>query len=271
MDNISSTETTNYVERVQRKDSSIILELKTLLTNYLANNPNITANSFCLKNNLSSSTVNNLLTGVTKKYVSPEVARKIVCGIHRGKTIGFVLRNTKGHLGEVLRQKYSSLIDLEIEENQPEVDQALVNKNARLVMLLAHNKGGTTREEILETLDAFALKSVDKLISENILYEDQMGVIRGKKERIYVNNEIAKEIIQEINYFSKPSEDEDSQIKLLWGRLSKEKRQKQKAILIETIKKLRKLYEEEDLEGEPTFVTITADLLKQPNLKGERT
>ncbi len=255
----------------EEKQAQIISELKELLKNYLAKNPNITANAFCLKNNLSSSTVNNLLTGVTKKYVSSEVARKIVCGVNRGETIGYILRNTEGVLGEFLRRKYASLVNVEIEGTYPEnIERTLNTRNARLVMMLAHNKRGTTRKEISENLDKFALDSLEKMLSEGVLHEDEKGIITGKSPHIYLNNEITKELIQEVNYFLKPCEENDSQVKILWGRLSDKKRKKQKEILLEAIEKIRELYKEEDLDGEPTFVTITADTLSQPkNNKGK--
>ena len=222
-----------------------------------------------LKNNLNHSTIHYLLTGVTKRYVSPEIALKIVCGINRGKTIGFVLRETKGALGDFLREKYASLINTEIEGNYPaDIERTLFTKNARLVMMLAHNKGGTTREEILEILDAFALETLDKMLAENVLHEDKNGRITGKSTDIYINNALTKELIRELTYFSK-EESSFGQIKVLWGKLSKKKQKIQKELTIEFIKKLRELYKDEDITGDPSFIAITADLLAQPNREGK--
>lgn len=250
------------------KEEKIIFELKVFLTNYLAKNPNITANAFCLKNNLSSSTINNLLSGLTKKSITSEVARKIMFGIHRGKPIGHILRDTRGELGNFLRAHYSSLIESEVSDNSDQIlNQNLRTKNSRLVMMLAHNKGGTTRAEIAETLDGFALEVLDKMINDKVLYEDGQGRIQGFSDSIYLDNETTKELIQEVNYFAKPSDTPDSQIKILWGKLSPEKIQKQKELTLTFINSLREIYKEEDVNGEPSFITLTADILKQPNQK----
>ena len=83
-------------EESANNNSIIIIELKELLQNYLKENSNITENAFFLKNRLSSSTINNLLNGVTKKLISSETVGKIVCVINRGKTIGYTFRNAKG-------------------------------------------------------------------------------------------------------------------------------------------------------------------------------
>ena len=256
----------------QKEDEKeiIVSELRELLNSYLNKHKNITINGFCLKNNLSPATISHLRNGITKKYVTPEIARKIVCGMNRGKSIGFVLRNTKGILGEFLRRSFPSLINLEVEGTAPEnVEKALSTRNARLVMMLAYNKGGTTRKEIVETLDSFALETLERMLSENALFEDKQGRIKGSDEHIYLNNEITKELIQEVNYFSKPSETTEGQIKILWGKLSKEKRKKQNKIIFEAIEKLRELYKEEDSHGEPSFVTLTSDILKQPKIREE--
>lgn len=99
--------------------------------------------------------------------------------------------------------------------------------------------------------------------------EDESGVIKGQKESVYFCNDVTKEVVRDLSYFSKASENENSQIKVLWGRLSEEKRKEQKRIILEAIEKIRKLYNEEDPKGEPTFITIMADILKQPKVEGE--
>lgn len=268
MDTISIEENSQPSNRYE--NNSVVEELRTLLKSYLKKNPNITINSFCIKNNLASSTMSNLLSEINRKYVSPEVARKIVCGVNKGKTISFVLKNTQGALGDLLRKRYASLINLEMEGTYPQnIERFLISRNARLIMMLAHNKGGTTRQEIVKTLDDFALKHLDKMLAGDVLNEDENGIITGKKDDIYLNNDITKELSQDLVYFSKASENKESQIKILWGRLSEEKRKEQKRILLEAIEKIRELYSEEDSKGEPTFITIMADILKQPPIEGE--
>ncbi len=266
MDNLNLVRNSFIPESsVASKKEKIILELKVFLKHYLEKNPNITANAFCSKNGLSSSTVNNLLSGVTKKSITSEVARKIMCGINRGKPVGYILRDTRGELGNFLRERYASLINSDIEASaNKSMNRSLKTKNARLVMMLAHNKGGTTREEIAKTLDGFALKTLDKMIEDKVLCEDVHGKIKGLSENVYLDNETTKELIQEVNYFAKPSETPDSQIKLFWGKLSPEKLQKQKELSLAFIKSMREIYKDEDENGEPSFLTLTADIFKQP-------
>ena len=247
--------------------SQVISQLRELLQDHLERNPNLSISQFCAKNNLSKTSVHYLLKGVTRSKISPENARKIVCGVNRGKTIATVLKETKGALGEFLREKYAPLMNIELEGTYPEdIERTLSTKNARLIMMLAYNKGGTTRREIEETLDKFALEELEVLLSDSILHEDEKGVIRGKSQDIFLNNKITKELIQEVNYFSKPEEPSCGVIKILWGRLSQEKLKKQQKIIIEATQKLRELYKDEDEHGEPSFVTLTADLLAQPKI-----
>ena len=247
--------------------SEVISQLKELLENYLERNPNISISSFCIKNNLSKTSVHYLLKGVTRNKISSENARKIVCGMNRGKTIASVLKETKGTLGEFLREKYAPLMNMELEGTYPEdIERTLSTKNARLIMMLAYNKGGTTRREIVETLDKFALEELEVLLSDGVLREDEDGFIKGKSQNIFLNNRITKELIQEVNYFSKPEESPYGAIKVLWGKLSQEKLKKQQKILMEAMQELRELYKEEDINGEPSFVTLTTDLLTQPKV-----
>ncbi len=248
--------------------SKVVCELRELLGNYLGKNPNVSANGFCAKNNLSSTTINNLLKGITQKKISAENARKIVCGMNMGKSIGAILKSTSGHLGEFLRERYSSLINSnEIESVPLQKIDALNTTNKRIIFILASNELGTNRSEVERTLGKFALRDLDKMIEMKFLIKDEREIIRANKEnsKVYVNNDITKEMIKDSTHFSKFPEKASSQIKFLWNNLTPEQLTRQKEIIDEAVIKLRSLYNEEhsSTNKKPAFVSLMADTFTQ--------
>lgn len=254
----------------EENECKVISELKIILSNYLEKHTNISLNSFCMNNDLNRTTLRNLLLGETKKYITPEVARKIVCGVNKNQSISAVLNNTRGELGDFLRERFAGIVELDTDFSHGLNLDKLRDKNRRLIFMMAHNKGGTSREEIAKVLDNFALSSLDKLLKESVLFEDDLGKITGPTEYVYLDNEMTKELIQEVNYFIKPSETPHSMLRIIWGRISQEKIAQQKAIMLEADKKIQALYKDEDINGEISFFTMTADSLSQPNITNHK-
>ncbi len=248
----------------------VVSELKTSLESYIENKSNVSVNGFCTQNNLSPSTVWNLLKGITEKSISAEIARKIVFGMNRGKRVGDILKSLRGNLGKFLRERYSSMI-LSDMESTPVESISFDTKNARIIAVLAHNEGGTTRKEIEETLDKFALSDLKRMLKEGFLVEDENGIITGKKENLAIDNETTKKLIKDVTYFSKFPETSDSQIKFLCHKLTPEQVKRQKVIIDEAIVKLRKLHKESHPSSKKkvhSYVTLMADTLKQPDIDG---
>ncbi len=261
-----------YASTRDKKDiiySEMISELKEVLQSYLDKNPNISANGFCARNSLSSTTIHYLLTGVTKKKISAEVVRKIVFGVYRGNTIKDILQNTKGQLGKFLRKSFEGLETVNFEAIiSPIKESYLQTREGRIITVLAYNKGGTTKSEIANTLDSFALEVLDKMLKDKILVKDETGRITGQHQNQYIDNTITKKMISDLAYYLKPTEVDKglNQFKTLCGKLSSEKRRRQKEIMKNAIDELTKLYSEEDENGEHSFFILGSDTLTQPEI-----
>ena len=272
-----SKESYQLLEKENRKDkmdlSQIISELRDMLLNYLKENTHITANGFCSKNSLSSTTVNNLLNGKTQKKISTENIRKIVFGIHRGKPIEVILREAKGHVGELLRKSFEGLHNVKIEAgSNPVKESYLHTREGRIISVLAHNKGGTTKREIANTLDGFALETLDKMLKDKVLKQDENGRITGISASQYLDSDITKEMIRDMAYYLKPSESHKglNKFKILSSKLSLTQRQRQKEIIDRAVRELTELYSNEDESGEHSFLVLGTDTLTQPDIdKGE--
>lgn len=60
-------------------------------------------------------------------------------------------------------------------------------KDSLYEKLKAHNKGGTTRKEMKNTLDRFTLEDLDHMLSNSTFIEAKNGVIKGKIEKSHTH------------------------------------------------------------------------------------
>ena len=192
----------------------------------------------------------------------------MACGVSGSKNPASVIQEARGEVGALLKSAYQSLLMPNKLSTEPELDKYLTNKNAMIIALLAHNKSGTTRSEIKELLDGFAIQELEKMLSAEVLKEEN-GKITGHVESLYLDAEQTKSAVAYLSHFAKTSEIEKGQndIKVFWGSLTPEGIKKRKQVTQKYIAELREIYNTHETEdGIPDFTTILADTITAPDL-----
>ncbi|AYF43712.1 hypothetical protein BALOs_0702 [Halobacteriovorax sp. BALOs_7] len=243
-------------------------EILNLLDDYLAKHSNITINGFAEKNGISPSSLYYLKKSDRRSKIKADLVLKVACGVSGSKNPASVIQEAKGEVGALLKSAYQSLLMPNKLSTEPELDKYLTNKNAMIIALLAHNKSGTTRREIKELLDGFAIQELEKMLSAEVLKEEN-GKITGHVESLYLDAEQTKSAVAYLSHFAKTSEIEKGQndIKVFWGSLTPEGIKKRKEVTQKYIAELREIYNTHETEdGIPDFTTILADTITAPEL-----
>ena len=251
----------------------VVSELKLQLEKYMQDNPYLSANSFCERNGLSSTTISYLLNGNTKKRMVAENIRKIVFGLNKGKSIKDVLMKTDGEAGKFLRKYYSGLLSINVEASPLDFERFHhQTKYGRIISLLAHNEGNTTRKEIVEALDSYAIETLDEMIKNKILIEKENGKIESVKYGMYLDLQATKSMIEDVAYYYKPTEKEKglNYIRFYSGRLTAEKRRELNLLNENYDRSVRKVFQNQSKSGEHTFFSLMTDSLSKPKCEEEK-
>ena len=243
-------------------------EVINLLDDYLAKHSNITVNGFAEKNGISPSSLYYLRKSDKRSKIKADLVLKVACGVSGSKNPASVINEASGEIGTLLKSAYQSLMMPNNLETEPELEKYLSNKNAMIIALLAHNKSGTTRKEIKNLLDGFAIHELEKMLSVGVLKEEN-GKITGHVESLYLDAEQTKSAISYLADFAKTSEIEKGKndIKVFWGSLTSEGISKRKEATQKFIAELRTIYNTyETQDGIPDFTTILADTITAPEL-----
>jgi hypothetical protein len=245
-------------------------ELVNLLKGHLAKNSSLTINGFAERNGISANSLYYLYNSGVRKRVKADLVLKIACGVSRDKNPANVVKNASGEMGLLLKRAYQSLLIPNKLAREPELESYLTNKNAMIIALLAHNQSGTSRSEIKNLLDGFAMPELEKMLTAGVLKEDN-GLIFGNVDSLYLDVEQTKSAIKHLMDYAKVDEVDKGQneIKLFWGSLTPEGIKKRKEVTQKYIAELREVYNNfESKDGIADFTTITSDTITSPELGG---
>ena len=237
-------------------DKQILTEIRTLLTDYLRNRPNISKHSFCMQNKLSFTTVSNLLNGTTQKKPHADTIRKIVFALNNGRGIGTILKEATGAIGKLLRESFVGLENSSaVTDSLGESQKFTQHHDARMISMLAHNANGTTRPEIKEVLGGDALNMLAEMLSMKFLKE-QDGRITGTHKSQYIDSytsmNLATDLVKRVDL--EPKEDRISRLTVRSARLTQSQMEKQKKIVDDFYREINKLYENDSPEGTHNFM-----------------
>ncbi|OUR95502.1 hypothetical protein A9Q84_16855 [Halobacteriovorax marinus] len=241
-----------------------VKELSYLISEYLERTPNLSINALALRMGIAETTLRRIRGGNSKRLPNSENLLKIVFYIFNTHDL-YIVRDS---LPKALSEHFICVYLLTgTGQNNPITqidDSVLDNQISYLILKLAANNSGVTRDEVLRLFGQVGINSTDKLFSADILVENN-GIIKTKVSTFRLPDQSFIKNFKSVADFIKI--DPDKRIgPNLYHNLS-ESLNLEGLVRIQTIQKkavqeITNILNEEKFKGElPVFSLIAVDTL----------
>lgn len=149
-----------------------VLELSTLIEDFLLANKNISINALAMRMNIAETTLRRIRSGNIKRLPTNDNLLKIIFYLFKSTNLNEIKNKLPTSLKKFFEQEYM-LVENSLDNPVTVLDSSIVDSQITyLVLKLASNHSGVRRDEVLRLFGELGIMSANHLIQANILFEE---------------------------------------------------------------------------------------------------
>jgi len=169
--------------------SQVLAHIKQVMSSFLSEHPQLSVNALSKRSEVSEATMRRILNDQVKTEPSGDTVLEILVAITKERRISELVKMFPGPIAEKLTQTFGILTQSNQYQHIPELERELNDEITYLVYKLAANTKGTSRLKVSEVLGIIGLDRLDKLISKDLVLEEN-GTLHARYKSFTLSNQV---------------------------------------------------------------------------------
>ncbi|PIP95948.1 MAG: hypothetical protein COW00_02580 [Bdellovibrio sp. CG12_big_fil_rev_8_21_14_0_65_39_13] len=170
-------------------NSLVLAHIKQVMNSFLKDHPQLSVNALSKRSEVSEATMRRILNDQVKTEPCGDTILEILAAITKERRISELVKMFPGPISEKLSQTFGIQAQNSQYQHIPELERELNDEITYLIYKLAANTSGTSRLKVSEMLGIIGLDRLDKLISKDLIIEEN-GTLHARYKSFTLSNQV---------------------------------------------------------------------------------
>lgn len=256
--------------------SEVLVHIQQVMSSFLKEHPQLSVNALSKRSEVSEATMRRIVNDQVKTEPCGDTIIEILAAITKERRISELVKMFPGPIADKLKQTFGFQTQNSRYQHIPELERELNDEITYLVYKLAANSKGTNRLKVSETLGIIGLDRLDKLMSKELIIEDQ-GVLHARYKSFTLSNQVFTRNFKSCAQFINTQKNRDPSRNLFYNlseSINDETYREVLKVQRQALKKINLLLNDPDNGGDiPYFQLVAVDYFdhmsssKEPTLQ----